>query len=52
MALNVLTVVTNYKRLGHRPKENNINMTTEEENIFGAFSECLIAPLEVVPTYE
>ena len=27
-------------------------MTPEEDKIFGAFSECLIAPLEVVPTYE
>ena len=27
-------------------------MTPEENNIFGAFSECLLAPLEDVPTYE
>ena len=27
-------------------------MTPEEDNIFGAFSECPLAPLEGVPTYE
>ena len=27
-------------------------MTPEEDNIFGAFSECLLAPLEGVPAYE
>ena len=27
-------------------------MTPKEENIFGAFSECPLAPLEGVPTYE
>ena len=27
-------------------------MTPEEENIFGAFSEYPLAPLEGVPTYE
>ena len=27
-------------------------MTPEEDNSFGAFSECLLAPLEGVPTYE
>ena len=27
-------------------------MTPEEDNIFGAFSEFLLAPLEGVPTYE
>ena len=27
-------------------------MTPEEDKIFGAFSECPIAPLEGVPTYE
>ena len=27
-------------------------MTPEEDKIFGAFSECLLAPLEGVPTYE
>ena len=26
-------------------------MTPEEDNIFGAFSECSLAPLEGVPTY-
>ena len=52
MALNVLTVVTNLKRPGHRSKENNINMTPEEDKIFGAFSECPLAPLESVPTYK
>ena len=52
MELNVLTVVTNQKHPGHRPKENNINMTPEEDKNFGAFSECPLAPLEGVPTYE
>ena len=27
-------------------------MTPEEDNIFGVFSECLLTPLEDVPTYE
>ena len=27
-------------------------MTTEEDRIFGAFSECPLAPLEGVPTYQ
>ena len=27
-------------------------MTPEEDNIFGAFTECPLAPLEGVPTYE
>ena len=27
-------------------------MTPEEDKIFGAFSECLLKPLEGVPTYE
>ena len=27
-------------------------MTPEEDNIFGSFSECPLAPLEGVPTYE
>ena len=27
-------------------------MTPEEDKIFGAFSECLLIPLEGVPTYE
>ena len=27
-------------------------MTHEEENIFGAFLECPLTPLEGVPTYE
>ena len=27
-------------------------MTPEEDKIFGEFSECLLAPLEGVPTYE
>ena len=27
-------------------------MTTEEDNIFGAFSECPLVPLKGVPTYE
>ena len=27
-------------------------MTTKEDKIFGAFTECLLAPLEGVPTYE
>ena len=27
-------------------------MTPEEDKIFGAFSECLLAPLEGVPTYK
>ena len=27
-------------------------MTPEEDNIFGAFTECLLASLEGVPTYE
>ena len=26
-------------------------MTTEEDKIFGAFTECPLAPLEGVPTY-
>ena len=52
MALNVLTVVTNLKHPGHRPKENNINMMPKVDNIFGAFSECPLAPLEGVLTYE
>ena len=50
MELNVLTVVTNQKRLGHRPKENN--MTPEEDKIFGAFTERPLAPLKGVPTYD
>ena len=52
MLLNVLTVVTNWKRPGHRPKETNINMTPEEYKIFGAFSECPLTPLKGVPAYE
>ena len=52
MALNVLTVVSNKKRPGHLPKEININMTPEDDKIFGAFTECPLAPLEGVPTYE
>ena len=36
--------------MGHRPKESN--MTPKEDNIFGEFTECPLAPLEVVPTYE
>ena len=52
MALYVSTVVTNEERPGHRPKEININVTPEEDNIFGAFLECPFAPLEGVPTYE
>ena len=52
MAPNVLTAVINEKLLGHRPKENNINMMPEEDKIFGAFPECPLAPLEGVPTYE
>ena len=27
-------------------------MTPEEDKIFGAFTECLLIPLEGVPTYE
>ena len=27
-------------------------MTPEEDNIFGAFTECLLSPLEGVPTYK
>ena len=27
-------------------------MTPKEDKIFGAFLECLLAPLEGVPTYE
>ena len=27
-------------------------MTPEEDNIFGAFSECPLTPLEDIPTYE
>ena len=38
--------------MGHGPKEININMTPEEDKIFGAFSECLLATLESIPTYE
>ena len=34
MELNVLTVVTNYKCIGHHSKEININMTPEEDKIF------------------
>ena len=52
MGLNVLTFLTDYKRPGHLPKYININMTPKEYKMFGAFSECLIAPLEGVPTYE
>ena len=37
MVLNVLTVVTNLKRPGHCPKENNINIMPEEDKIFGAY---------------
>ena len=33
-------------------KEININMTTKEDNIFRAFQECPLAPLEGVPAYE
>ena len=51
MALYVLKFVTNLKRPGQRPKEININMTSEEDKIFGAFSEFPLAPLEGVPTY-
>ena len=50
MALNVLTVVTNLKLPVHRLKEKN--MTPEEGNIFGAFTENPLAPLEGVPTYK
>ena len=38
--------------MGHLPKEININMTPKEDKIFGAFSECPLAPLKGVPTYE
>ena len=38
--------------MGDCPKEININMTPEEDNIFGAFTECPLAPLEGVPTYK
>ena len=38
--------------MGHSPKENNSNMTPEEDKIFGAFLGCPLAPLEGVPTYK
>ena len=38
--------------MGHFPKEININVTPEEDNIFGAFTEFPIPPLESVPTYK
>ena len=36
--------------MGRRPEENK--MMPKEDNIFGAFTECPLAPLEGVPTYK
>ena len=52
MAPYVLTVVTNQNVQAIALHGTCRNMTPEEDKIFGAFSECLIAPLEGVPTYE
>ena len=52
MALYVLTFITIYNVQAISLKEINSNMTPEEDNIFGAFSECPLASLEGVPTYE
>ena len=33
-------------------EEINSNMTPKEDKIFGAFSECPLAPLESIPMYD
>ena len=52
MAPYVLTVVTNYNVQAIALQETYRNITPKEDKIFGAFSECPLAPLEDVPTYE
>ena len=52
MAIYVLTVVTNQNVRAISLQEIYRNMTPEEDKIFGAFSECPLAPLESVRTNE
>ena len=52
MALYLLTVVTNRNVRAIALQEPYRKMTPEEDNIFGAFLECPLVPLEGVPTYE
>ena len=52
MATYVLTVVTNWNVRDIALKKPYRNMTPEEDKILWSFSECPLAPLEGVSTYE
>ena len=52
MAPYVVTVVIKQNVRAIALQEKYRNMTLEEDKVFGAFSECPLAPLEGVPTYE